>query len=466
MPNKEGSKMKHPIRFISLFAVVVIGLLLISGCVSQTTTEETTPTPTGTSRLTPTPEKTSSGGSGITIPGLSDLVTTIPTLVDLVPTRTPAPTATPDAISNAISQIIKKIGISERTLLWLKFADWIDLLISLGIIVLAYIGSALLVNWLLPRLIKRTKIKHFDTVLHASGKHIRWLIVFLFLRLAVNRLIFINSGLKSVILDAIFFGTMFLMIVILWRSIDLAAKFAEVNARKMGQQKEAESLITLIVWVLRFFAILLILTFIFAHYAVNITGFTLFISIIVLVLSIASKDLLADIIAGALILMDHPYRIGDRLELPSIDSWGDVIEIGMRSTKILSMENRMVVIPNSVIAKSQIVNYSYPDPSYLDLLDVLVAYDNDIEQIEQLMEEAILSVEGVVKDRETYTLLMELHETHMLFWAGWWIDSYLDRYSVHGEVSKAIMKKFKDAGVKMPYRAIEHVNNILGSDKK
>jgi small-conductance mechanosensitive channel len=151
-------------------------------------------------------------------------------------------------------------------------------------------------------------------------------------------------------------------------------------------------------------------------------------------------------------LIDQPFRIGDRLELPSLDSWGDVVEIGMRSTKILSMENRMVVMPNSIIGKSQVVNYNYPDPSYFDIANVLVAYDNDVEQVEQLLTEAILSVEGVQKEREINTLLMELNETHMLFWAGWWVESYKDRFPVHGKVSKAIIQKLKEAEVVLPYR--------------
>jgi small-conductance mechanosensitive channel len=124
----------------------------------------------------------------------------------------------------------------------------------------------------------------------------------------------------------------------------------------------------------------------------------------------------------------------------------------MRSTKILSMENRMVVLPNSVVGKNQVINYSYPDPSYLDITNVLVAYDNDVEQVQKIMAEAILSVDGVQKEREIYTLLMELNETHMLFWAGWWIESYQDRFPVHSEVSKAIIRKLKEAGVVLPYR--------------
>ena len=445
--------MKETIRIIALFIVAVIGLLLISGCSGQKIPEtgQTALAPTATPNLTP-PPGTDTGEGGVTVPGLSGLATAIPTFVELVPTRTPAPTATPDAISEAVSQLVLKTGISEKTLLWLKYADWVNLGVSLFYILAGYLFGTWLIRWLFPRLVRRTKTSLDDLLLQVTGNELRWLVIVMILRFATKRLAFISAGIKTFIVDIYFFVAVYLVVVILWRLIDLAAHQAEMRSIKSGQQKEAESLITLSTWALRFGVLILLISFLLGHFAVNITGFALFLGIVVLVLSLASRDLLADLISGAMILIDRPYRIGDRLELPSIDSWGDVVEIGMRSTKILSMENRMVVLPNSQIGKNQVINYSYPDPSYLDITNVLVAYDNDVEQVEQLLAEAILSVDGVQKEREIFTLLIEFTETHMLFWAGWWIASYKDRYPVHAKVSKAIIQKLKEAGVVLPYR--------------
>jgi len=316
-----------------------------------------------------------------------------------------------------------------------------------------YLIGTWLIRWLFPRLVQRTKTKLDDRLLQVSGNDLRWLVVVMVLRSSTNRLSFISAGIKTFIGDTCFFLGLFLIARVLWRLIDLAAKEAEMQSKKAGQMKEAESLITLSIWVMRFFVFILVATFVLGHYAVNITGVALFLSIIVLVLSLASRDILADVISGAMILIDRPFRVGDRLELQSLNSWGDVVEIGMRSTKIRSVENRMVVLPNSQIGKNEIINYSYQDPSYFDTVNVLVGYDNDVGQVEQLLAEAILSVEGVQKEREIYTLLIEFTDTHMLFWACWWVASYKDRYPVHGKVSKAIMQKMKEADIVMPYRS-------------
>lgn len=400
----------------------------------------------------PTPSQTASGADdankALELPGLN----LVPTLAEIVPTRTPVPTSTPDALTEEIIQIVQETGLSQKTLFWLGFADWINLGISLLYVLAGYLIGTWLIRWLMPRLVSRTKTNLDNLLLQASANELRWLAVVLIFRFSIVRLIFVHPNVKSFIADICFFLIVFLIALLFWRLINLAAQQANERTSKIEHQKEADSLITLITWVLRLIVIIFVIILTLSHFGVNITGFTFILGVIILVFSLAGRDILTDIISGAMILIDRPFRIGDRLELPSLDSWGDVVEIGMRSTKILSMENRMVVLPNSLIGKNQVINYSYPDPSYLDITNVLVAYDNDVEQVQKIMAEAILSVDGVQKEREIYTLLMELNETHMLFWAGWWVESYQDRFPVHSEVSKAIIQKLKEAGVVLPYR--------------
>ena len=62
-----------------------------------------------------------------------------------------------------------------------------------------------------------------------------------------------------------------------------------------------------------------------------------------------------------MVMLDRPYRIGDRIEILDLKTWGDVVDIGLRSTRIRTQDNRMVVVPNSLIGKSLVVNYAYPN---------------------------------------------------------------------------------------------------------
>ena len=450
----------------SLVPALLFGLILIAGCSSPGTALpiDPSPPPTATQAPSPSPTSTQPAGSAEAQPvetgtvesegsesGPSGLGALVPTLADIAPTRTPVPTATPDALAESISEIVQQAGLSGKTLLWLRYADWINLGISLLYVLAGYLIGTWLIRWLFPRLVRRTRTALDDRLLQTSGSELRWLAVVIILRIATNRLTFVNADTKTFLADVYFSLALILTVVILWRLIRLAAQQALDRADKAGHRQKTESLITLSVWALRLLVLVLAVSLILAYFGVNITGFAVFLGILGLALSLAGRDILADIISGALILMDRPYRIGDRIDLPAIDSWGDVVDIGMRSTRILTLNNRLVIVPNSQVSKDQIVNYSYPDPSYYDMTDIVVAYDNDADRVGQLLVDTVRSVEGVQKEREIDALLMEFTENHMVFIVGWWIATYDNFDPVHDRVSRAVIRALKEAGIVLPY---------------
>jgi len=427
--------------------MLLASLMLLSGCGSQLETAFT-PTPTVGATDTPAAGQQDVDQAILDATGL-DIV---PTLADSVPTRTPEPTATPDALTQEINQIVQETGLAGKTFFWLGVADWISLGLSLLIVLISYLLGTWIIHWLLPRLVSRTKTKLDDRLLQVSGSQVRWLVVLVILRFAVKRLSFGYPAIKIFISDICFFLIVFIIAGMLWRLINLVVQQANTRAHKAGRQKEADSLITLMAWGLRLLVVILVLMVTLIHFGINVTGFAFILGVIAFALSLAGRDILTDIISGAIILIDQPYRIGDRLELPSLDSWGDVVDIGMRSTKILSVENRMVVVPNSQIGKNQVVNYSYPDPSYNNFMDVFVAYDNDPDQVAEIIVEAIRSVEGVQLDRDVLALLHVFDQYSMGYWACWWVANYADRYPVQDKVSRAIVRALREAGVVLPYQ--------------
>jgi len=427
---------------ISLLKITIwlVAILLLTSCGVPTVSEPTdTPQPTPLDLNQTILEST----------GLGEVV---PTLADIVPTRTPMPTATPDALTEGVLQIAQETGLSGKTFFWLSIADWINLGISLFFVLIGYLIGTWLIRWLLPRLVRRTKTNIDDLLLQISANELRWLAVVLIFRFAIERLVFIRPSVKTFIADVSFFLAVFLVTEMFWRLINLAARQANTRASNITHHEEAESLITLMTWTLRLIVLIFVFALTLGHFGVNITGFAVILGVIVLAFSLAGRDILTDIISGAMILIDRPFRIGDRLELPSLDSWGDVVEIGMRSTKILSMENRMVVLPNSLIGKNQVVNYSYPDPSYFNQVNVMVAYDNDPDQVAEILEAAIRSVEGVQTEREVVAWLMELKQFQMVYWTSWWVATYQDRYAVQDRVIRAMMRALREAGVVLPYQ--------------
>ena len=442
--------MNKPDKRLLLLTLWGISMLLFSGCGRQPDVT-VTPTPTVSMTGTPTSGTSDTSDTGRAIPEIPGLDVAA-TLVEAAPTRTPEPTATPDAIAREAQAIAQETGLAGTTLLGLRIADWFNLGGSLLIVLAGYLVGTWFIRWFLPRLVARTKTDLDDRLLQVSGNELRWLVVVLILRFATTRLVFIGPRIQTFLGDVYFLLILLLSITIAWRLINLVAVELGKWAKNSGNQREAESLILLIVWALRLIVLIIAIPITLQHFGIDITGFAVLLGIIALAVSLAGRDVLADIIAGALILIDRPYRVGDRVGLGDIDMWGDVVEIGMMSTKVHTSDNRIVIVPNSKVRQNSIVNYSYPDPSYYDSTDIGVAFDNDVEQVEQLLINAAGSVDGVQKERGIDVRLESFTRDEMVFRVGWWMKDNDDYYTLRQLVNRSIVKTFKKAGVVFPYR--------------
>ena len=167
--------------------------------------------------------------------------------------------------------------------------------------------------------------------------------------------------------------------------------------------------------------------------------------------SIAARDTLTDILNGFIILLDQPFRINDRIEIHELNCWGDVVEIGPRTTRIRTLDNRMVIVPNTKIGRSQVVNYSYPDTRYRIVAQIKIDYGADIERARQLMIETVGSVDGVIRERPIDALLDEFGESALHFRVRWWCHTYTDTNHVRDSVQTALYHALTEAQIELPF---------------
>jgi MscS family membrane protein len=96
------------------------------------------------------------------------------------------------------------------------------------------------------------------------------------------------------------------------------------------------------------------------HYHVNIQAFLATAGIASLAVALAAQESLANLFAGFTLMLDRPFRLHDPVTLASGES-GTVLEIGLRSTKLVTREHTVLIIPNKVLAQAIIANQAYPD---------------------------------------------------------------------------------------------------------
>ena len=123
--------------------------------------------------------------------------------------------------------------------------------------------------------------------------------------------------------------------------------------------------------------------------ALHTIGKTLFAGagIAAAVIGFASQEAFSNIISGVFIVIFKPFSVGDYIKLLSTSQIGVVEDITIRHTVIKSIENRRIVIPNSVISREAILNSSLKDPRVKFNLEVVLIYDTDIEKALNIMKE-------------------------------------------------------------------------------
>jgi len=150
-------------------------------------------------------------------------------------------------------------------------------------------------------------------------------------------------------------------------------------------------LVTIAIYVLAFYGIL---TFVFER---PVTGLLVSTGIIAGVLGLAMQNVLSDLFAGLAITIENPYSLGDWIELKD-GKIGRVLDISWRSTRLLSWNNSIYVVPNNVAASSIIHNYDLPDKRYAYWFYVSVDSEISLNIVRHLLLEAALSCKSVLKN--------------------------------------------------------------------
>jgi small-conductance mechanosensitive channel len=261
----------------------------------------------------------------------------------------------------------------------------------------------------------------------------------------------VSAELKHTLRDIYYLSGWILLMVMGFRLINLGFEQYREHVVPEEDRDRLDPILTL----LRRIAIILLVAtgaiVILSYFGVNVTALTASLGIAGLALSLAAQDTLSDAISGFIILMDQPFRVGDRIEISEENTWGDVVEIGSRTTRIRTRDNRMVIVPNSTIGKSQVVNYTFPDPEYRVQTHIGIGYGTDIEAARRLIIDTVRQVPDVLPDRPVDALYNEMGDSSMIFRVRWWIESYEDTRRIYDRVHTALQKALDAAGIDMPF---------------
>jgi small-conductance mechanosensitive channel len=111
----------------------------------------------------------------------------------------------------------------------------------------------------------------------------------------------------------------------------------------------------------------------------------------------------------------------------------------------------MVIVPNSVISKSLIVNYSYPDNLYRIQIHIGVAYGTELDLARKVIVDAVSPVEGVSPDHPVEALFLEFGDSALIFRVRWWLEDFVDTRRMFDRVNTEIYNALVEHSIEIPF---------------
>ncbi|MBI4470653.1 MAG: mechanosensitive ion channel family protein [Acidobacteria bacterium] len=174
-----------------------------------------------------------------------------------------------------------------------------------------------------------------------------------------------------------------------------------------------------------------------------------------LAVALALQDTLSNLFAGLYVSLAGQIRPGDYVKLESGEE-GFVTDINWRSTTVRLLANNLIIIPNAKLAQAIVTNYYLPEKRMSLLIPLSVSYDCDPDQIEELLLEetrgACAEVPGLLAEPEPFVRFIPGFGASSLdFTLICQVGEFTDQYLVQHELRKRIFKRFKQAGIEIPF---------------
>lgn len=253
-----------------------------------------------------------------------------------------------------------------------------------------------------------------------------------------------------------------LVLVLAWYGSKLLVRlFGRRVARRFHRPSVSRAVLRSIRVVVMVFAVLVAAAFV----GVGLGNILLSVTVITAAAGVVISPILSSVLSGMFVLADQSYEIGDMIEIVDVDGGtrGFVEDITFQNTKIFTIDNTSLVIPNSTIRDRDVINYSAEDPRTRLSLDILVTYEGDLAQARDLIERAAREVDTVIHGGPDIRIgsarypaaptcyINEYADNGVLLTLRYWVKEPYKLTTVRSRVQENVWSAFDGADVEFPY---------------
>lgn len=200
---------------------------------------------------------------------------------------------------------------------------------------------------------------------------------------------------------------------------------------------------------IRYFVFIIIFLLILTAAGVNIIVLLTASAALFVGLGLAMREVFQDFIGGIAIMFDKSLHVGDIIELDG--RVGRVIEIRLRTTRALTRDDKILIIPNHIFISDPVYNYTQNHKNTREFVLVRVSLNTDPEIVKSLLLECAREQKGIMKTPEPFVLLEEFAESALIFGVYFFVnDSFVDP-KIKSQLRFRIVAKFKEYKIHIPF---------------
>ena len=192
----------------------------------------------------------------------------------------------------------------------------------------------------------------------------------------------------------------------------------------------------------------------FSELGIELFGLLASLAVFSLIIGLAMQQTLGNIVNSFMLALDQPFEVGDRIEVEGFV--GSVASVGILSTKILTHEENLVVIPNNSLVNSTVINHARGGGDGVGrrislVQDIGVGYNEDIDHDKYTILKLMRECPFVLQKPEPRVLLIELGDYAKTFRMYGWVEDYSDEFVARDWLLKNVDEKFDSEGIEIPY---------------
>lgn len=234
------------------------------------------------------------------------------------------------------------------------------------------------------------------------------------------------------------------------KAIGVFRKMLHKSMERRGMEEGVRQFLDQLLKVLLY---ILLVSLILQLFGITASSLAAVVTSLGLTAGLALQGSLSNFAGGVLILILHPFRVGDYIIEDTHKNEGEVIEISIFYTKLRTVDTRIIVVPNGTLANTSLTNVTNSKQRQLDLV-IPIGYDADIRQAKEILLKLAQEETERIADEPVHVFVKELGESSVDLGLRFWVPT--DRYwEVRWRLLESIKYAFDDRGITIPYQQVD-----------